>query len=312
MQGMAFRNQGFRLRFGGAALIAAAALAVSMPVIAAPSISPENAGEKRDAIREAASKHEKKEKWDAMADSLESDALILGDPITLLESVDARLKYAEAEQDVEACNQAIETTYVALDILHFYDAVSTGSASSRWLVIDPDLAGDLIGDAEAKITRAEELIEEIERGPEETEDGAAVASAPGAKPKREKKKRGPAKPGTGLIAGGAAAAAIGVAGLGVGFAGLATGASKQKEVEELMVPEMQDEVDKLDEEGKRANTMGIVGLAIGGGALAVGTALIVVGVMKRKKAGNVPASASVRVAPVFAGHTNGVAVQGRF
>ena len=282
-----------------------------MPAVAAPSISPENAGEKRDAIRDAAAKHEKKEDWEAQADSLESDALLLGDPITLLESVDARLKHAEAEQSVEACEQAIETTYVALDILHFYDAVSTESVRSRWLVIDPDLAGDLIGDAEAKITEAEELIEEIEAGPEETEDGAAVASAPG-KPKREKKQRGPAKPGTGLIAGGAAAAAIGVAGLGVGFAGLATGASKQKEVEELMVPAQQEEVDKLDEEGRRANTMGIVGLAVGGGALALGTALIVVGVMKRKKAGSVPASASVRVAPLFAGHTNGVALQGRF
>ena len=282
-----------------------------MPVVAAPSISPENAGEKRDAIREAAAKHEKKEAWDKQADSLESDALILGDPITLLESVDARLKYAEAEGDVEACEKAIETTYIALDILHFYDAVSTDSVRSRWLVIDPDLASDLIGDAEAKITEAEELIELIENPPEEDE-GGAVAAGPKKKAKREKKKRGPLKPGTGLIAGGAAAAAVGVAGLGVGFAGLATGASKQREVEDLMVPEQQDEVDKLDEEGKRANTMGIVGLAVGGGALAVGTALIVVGVLKRKKAGNVPASANVRVAPVFAGHTNGVAVQGRF
>lgn len=290
-----------------AALVAAATVALSMPAVAvaAPSISPETAGEKRDAIREAAADEDK----NAMADSLESDAKLLGDPVTMLESADARLEYAETERDVEACEKAIETTMVALDILHYYDAVSTGGATSRWLVIDPDLASGLISEAESKIEKAEELIEEIENDDLEGEDGAVAATG---KPTKTKKKRDPAKPGTGLIIAGAALTGLGVAGLGIGVAGLATGSSKQKEVLTKVVPDQQDEVDQLDEEGKRANLMGIVGMAAGGGALVIGGTLLVLGVLKRKKAGNPPASARINVTPMFSRTTNGFAVQGRF
>ncbi|MEM6993451.1 MAG: hypothetical protein AAF721_23255 [Myxococcota bacterium] len=299
----------------GAALVAAVSMSVALPatVIAAPSISPETAGEKRDAIRESAAKHGDKEDWEAMADALESNAKLIGDPVTLMESAEARMKFAEAEGDTDICEQARETTNVALDILHFYDSVSTGGARSRWKVIDPDLASGLISDAEAQLEQADECVESIENAAVEEEDGAVAAGggAKKAKKKKEKKKRGPAKPGTVLIGVGAGVAVLGLAGIGVGVAGLASGSAKQKEVEDLIVPEMQDEVDKLDEEGKRANLLGIVGMAVGGGLLLAGGALLVVGVLKRKKAGNVPAAARINVSPMI-GRSNGLAIQGRF
>lgn len=297
-----------------AALVASASIMLALPAVAvaAPSISPEKAGENRDAIRDAAAKYEKKEDWEGMADALESDAKLIGDPVTLMESADARLKYAEQESSVEACEEAMATTYVALDILHFYDAVSTGGASSRWRVIDPDLASGLIDDADAQIEKAEALIEEIENGDIEVDDDDAAAGPAEKKKKKKKKDRGPAKPGTVLIGVGSGVAVLGLAGVGVGFAGLATSISKQKEVEDKMVPAEQDEVDKLDEEGKRANIMGIVGLAAGGTVLAIGTALIVVGVIKRKKGGGSAGSARLNVSPIIGRRTNGLALQGRF
>ncbi len=303
-----------RARMTGAALLASASIAMTLPVtaVAAPSISPETAGEKRDAIRSAASKFEKKEDWEGMADALESDAKLIGDPITLMESADARMKAAVAEGDTDMCERAKETTYIALDILHFYDAVSTGGAKSRWKVIDPDLASGLISDAESQIGQADECVDEIENAAVEEEDGAVAAGpAKSKKKKKDKKKRGPAKPGTVLIGVGAGVATLGLAGLGVGFAGLATSISKQKEVETKVVPDEQDEVDQLDEEGKRANLMGIVGLVAGGVLLVGGGALIAVGAIKRKKAGAGAGSARLQISPMI-GRTKGVALQGRF
>ena len=294
-----------RVGVSGAALLTAAALAVGMPATAsaAPSISPDKAGESRDAIRESADKHG--DNHEAKADAFESDGKLLGDPISLLAAADARLAQGEAEQSVEACEAAIETTMVALDMLHFYDAVSTGSASSRWLVIEPGLASGLIGDAEAKIERAEALIEEIENGDPVAEEDTVAAAGKPAKKKRE------GKPGTGLIVAGSVLAGLGLGGVGVGFAGLGISSSKQKEVEGKSVPAEQADVDKLDEEGRRANLMGVFGLAAGGAVLVGGTALIIVGVIKRKK-GAPSAAARLHVSPVLTRHASGVSLTGRF
>lgn len=309
-----------RAQLTGTALAIATAMAVSMPAVAmaAPSISPETAGEKRDAIRESAAESEKKEDWEAMADSLESDAKQLGDPLTLMESADARLKYAAAERSVDACNQAIDTTRVALDILHFYDAVSTGGARSRWRVIDPDLASSLIEDADAQIVRAEALIEEIEEEEAEAAKGVAAVASTGPKKddenkddKKKRKKREPLKPGTALIITGAVAGGIGLAGAAVGFAGLAIGSSKDKDVKKLTPGPDQDEIDQTDQEGKNANIMAVVAIPAGGGLVVVGVALLVVGALKRKKGGGAGKAARLNAAPMI-GRTNGIAITGRF
>src|SRR5690606_14731534 len=105
--------------------------------------------------------------------------------------------------------------------------------------------------------------------------------------------------------------AVGVGGLSMVAAGTAISARRQKEVEDLMLPMDQAEVDRLDAEGSKANNIAYIGAGVAVAGLAVGIPLLVVGVMRRKK-GNPPASASVQVVPAMSRRFGGVALQGRF
>lgn len=272
-------------------------------------LDPAGAEEKRQAIRDSVAGDKEKGNWGAVAEGLEYNAGLLGDPVTFLEGADARIELARKDRDIAEAEKAIETTHVALDILYFYQDVAAGDANSNWLVIDPSEASSLIEQGEAKIAEAESLIEEIEAEQEEGEDGAAVATADA--PKKKKKKRGKAKPGTIMIATGAALTAVGVAGAGMGIAGIAISNSKQKEVEDLGPMGDPDEINRLDQEGQRANVLGFAGLAMAVVGVAVGVPLIAVGVKKRKEAGP-GASARINVAPMFGKTSNGLVVQGRF
>lgn len=273
-------------------------------------LTPDGAESKRQAIRESVAEDKEKGNWQAVAEGFEYNAGLLGDPVTMLEGADARLEAARADRDITQAEKAIETTYVALDMLHFYQDVAAGDTQSNWLVIDPSSAGDLISDAEAKISEAESLIEEIEaEQAEEDEEGPAVAAGPDKK--KKKKKRGKAKPGTILIATGAAFTGLGVAGAAMGIAGIAISNSRQREVDELGAMGDPDEINRLDEEGQRANVLGYAGLAMAVAGIAVGVPLIAVGAKKRKEAGP-GAAARIQVAPMFGRTANGMVVQGRF
>jgi uncharacterized membrane protein len=276
---------------------------------AEPGLSPEQADAKRQAIRDAAKSDLDAENYGAAADTLEENAGLLGDPVTMQEAGKARLDQARKERSIEAAEASIVTTTVALDMLHFYDSVAAGDATSRWLVIDPASASGLISEAEAQIAEAEALIEEIEA--EEAAKDAPVASA---KPKKDKKKkkRGKAKPGTGFLVGGSIATAVGAGGIGLAMAGLFQSRSAQNEVEDLGGdPANQPRIEELDEEGARANRLAYIGVGVAAAGLAIGIPLIIVGAKKRKEAG--PSSnASVRVAPMVAGRVQGVAFSGRF
>ncbi len=92
-------------------------------------------------------------------------------------------------------------------------------------------------------------------------------------------------PGTGLIAGGSAALVVGVGGLGMMGAGFALGASAQREVESLVLPQDIDRVPELDQKGSTANVLAYVGGAVGAVGIAVGATLVVLGVKKRKAGG---------------------------
>lgn len=280
---------------------------------AQPGLSPDAADAKREAIRDAAKSDLDAGNYEAAADTLEENAGLLGDPVTMSEAGKARLDQAREERSIEAAEASIVTTTVALDILHFYDAVASGSANSTWLVIDPASAGDMIGDAEAQIEEAEALIEEIEAEQAAAAAGEPVASAkPGKDEKKKKKKRGKMKPGTGFLIGGSVATAVGAAGIGLAMAGLFQSRSAQQEVEDLGGdPSNQPRIDELDEDGARANQMAYIGIGVAAAGLAIGIPLIIVGAKKRKEAG--PSSnASVRVAPMVAGRVQGVAFSGRF
>jgi fructose-specific phosphotransferase system component IIB len=273
-----------------------------------PGLSPEAAEAKRQAIRDSVASDREAGNLDAAADGLEENAALLGDPVTMKEAGAVRLEHARKERSIEAAEASIATTTVALDMLHFYDGVSAGDATSRWLVIEPSSASGLISEAEAQIAEAEALIEEIEA--EQAEDEPAVAAAD--KPKKKKKKRGKAKPGTGFLVGGSIATAVGLGGAGLAIAGLMQSKSAQDEVEGLGGdPANQPRIDELDDEGARANQLAYIGVGVAAAGLAIGIPLIIVGAKKRREAGP-SANASVRVAPMVAGRVQGLAVSGRF
>lgn len=272
-------------------------------------LTPESAEPKREAIRAAVADDVQNEKWESAADKTLSNAAQLGDPLSFRDAADYRLKQADADRDIEAAEAAIETANIALDILHYYDAVSDGEVESEWQPIEPSSASSMISDVEGIVERAESLIAEIEAEQAAADAGEGAATPDGkTKKKRERK---PGKPGTLLIALGAGFTGVGVAGVSLAIAGTVIGAGKQKEVEKLTLPQDQAEVDQLDEEGSKANNLAIIGAVVGGVGLAVGVPLIVVGVMRRKK-GSPGASAQLRVAPAVSRTFGGVALHGRF
>lgn len=276
----------------------------------APSLSPDSAEGKREAIRDAAKDDIEAENYAAAADTLAENAALLGDPVTYMEAAELHLQQADKDRDPAQCEAAIEVATIALDILHFYDAVAKGDASSSWKVIDPGDAAGMITETEAIIEKAEALIETIEEekaaaaAAAESGDGGAPAG-PVDQPKKEK------KPGTGLIVGGAVAATVGVAGVSMAIAGLVISRGKQKEVEELMRPADDDEIAAIDEEGKQANLIAFIGAGIGAVGLAVGVPLLIVGAKKRKQ-GATTAATSLRVAPALTRTSSGLSLSGRF
>lgn len=271
-----------------------------------PRLTPESAEEKRQAIRAAAQADLDTERWSSAADTLETNAAILGDPVTFLEAGEARLQLAERERSLEEAERSIATTRVALDILHFYQSVAAGETSSDWLVIDPDDASGYVARAAEQIAAAETLIETIER--EQAGDDVVADGPRSDKKKRDRVKR----PGTGMIAAGAAFTAVGVAGVTMVIAGVAIGASKQNEVEDLMPGVDDEEIDRLDDAGARANRIAFVGTGLAVVGLAVGIPLVVFGVKKRRASAGSSATARLRVTPALGPQLQGLTISGRF
>lgn len=277
-------------------------------------LTPEAAETQREQTRAAVEDDVEAQRWKDAADETERGAMELGDPIGFKESAEYRLEQAKADRDIEAANAAIETANVALDILYYYDAVDEDEVESDWRPIEPASASSLVSEVQGIVSSAEDLIEEIEAELEETGGGGGATPAGKTKKKRAK------KPGLALIAIGGAFSAIGAGGLSMVAAGSVISARKQKEVEELDLPAQQAEVDRLDEEGSRANVIAYIGAGVAVAGLAVGVPLIVVGVMRRKKGGSPPESAQLRhrsrgelrVVPAMSRSFGGVALHGRF
>lgn len=273
-------------------------------------LTPEQGEAKRDELRASVADDVEAERWEAAADATESGAEATGDPLSYKDAANYRLEQARADRDIDVAKEAIETANITLDILYFYDAVDEGEAESDYRPIEPAMASSLVSEVQGIIEQAETLIEEIEAEEAESTEGGGTAAGGKTRKKREK------KPGLALIAIGSGVSAIGLAGVSMGLAGLIISSSKQKEVEGLTLPNDQARVDQLDAEGSRANLIGWVGLGVGAAGLAIGVPLIVVGVLKRKKAGNPSASAllrhELRMVPTTSRRFGGVALHGRF
>ena len=266
-------------------------------------LTPETAEPKREAIRAAVEADVAAGRWGAAAEETANNAALLGDPLTFQEAGEYYYKQAEADRDIDAANEAIEVGRTTLDILHFYVAVDAGEAHSDWKPIDPSTASSLISDAEDLIERSEALSEEIEA---EQEDSGVAGPVDSGKKKREP------KPGIGLIAGGSVLTAVGVGGISMVAAGMVISNQKQNEVESLILPQDQAEVERLDEEGAQANLIAYIGAGVAVAGLAAGVPMIAIGARKRKRAGSGSESAKVQLVPSVSRRFSGVALHGRF
>ncbi len=225
-----------------------------------------------------------------------------GDPELFLAASELQRERAEQEGDEALALEAASLADTARDIA-LYLADERRFTATDWRPVTRERAETLADQAERAGTSARELAASIVAAREAAANDQV--EEPSESPQRQR------KPGTGLIAGGAAALTIGAGGIAMIGAGLAMGAAHQREAESLVLPAEQARLDQLDRQGAQANLISYIGIAVAGVGLATGIALVVVGVKRRKAAGS-DESASLRAAPWFDARGAGLSVGGRF
>jgi hypothetical protein len=263
-------------------------------------ITPESATSARLAVDEQGKQLVDSGAFAEAAELYWTEGVRLKDPILIVQSAETLREQAAAERSIEVARSATERIKPALDMLYF---LRDGSTAAAWQPIAPEQVSTAISRAETLITDAEALIAEIEEEQRKAAEAALVAA------EEPEKKGGPAKPGTVLIAAGAASAVVGLGFAGMGIAGLALGAKAQGEVEDPLVYE--PEHSAAEDRGKTANILAGVGLAVAGVGVGVGVALIVLGIKKRKQAGD-SGPVEAALVPVWLGQGGGLGVVGRF
>src|SRR5690606_22690432 len=225
---------------------------IEVPDGTAAILSTERAAEKRAAIREGVASDRAAKRFRKVGQSLERDAAMIGDPLTLLDAGEAWLEAARVSRDKDEALHAEELTLVALDILHFYRDVAAGKTRSRWSVVTGEEAADGTERSDAQPEAVRALIEEIENPPPAKaaarEGAASKKGSKTRKPRREKKPREPRerKPGTGMLAAGSVMTILGAGGGGLALAGLIISTQKQREVETLDAVMDAERVEQLD------------------------------------------------------------------
>ena len=297
--------------------VALATVSLSPTAFAAPSadaITPESANEARFGVEQQGKQLIDSGSPGEAAELYWTEGVRLKDPVLILDSAEALRDQAAAERSIPGAEAAIERVAPALDMLYF---LRDGAGSASWQPLAAEHLPTVITRAEALVSDAKALIAAIE---DEQRRAAEAAAAP---VEPEKSSRGPAKPGTGLIAAGSAAAVLGLGGAGLGVAGLLIGNQAQADVEDPLVYE--PEHSAAEARGQNANVLAGVGFAVAGVGVGVGVALIVLGLKKRKRAGEGPdegsgteADADVAVVPILFGDGSGrsqgggLGVVGRF
>ena len=271
----------------------------SAPVRAADPITPDSANSARFGVEQEGKQLADAGAHEQAAELYWSRGIELKDPVLLIDAAEAWRDQAAAERSTDAAQRAIDSLPLALDMLYY---LRDSAVSASWQPVAPEYVAAVIARAESVRRDAEALIAEIE-----AEREAALAP-----PEPEPEKRGPAKPGTILIAGGAAALVVGVGGLALGGAGLGIGASAQKDVEDPLVYAAEHAA--AEARGRKGNIMAGVGLAIGGVGVLAGTVLVVLGVKKRKASAGSGGDeeARTRVGPLWLGQGGGLVVSGKF
>jgi hypothetical protein len=222
----------------------------------------------------------------------------LKDPVLIVDAGESWREHARSQRSIEAAQTAIVQASVALDMLYF---LRDGATSSAWQPVAPHHLAPLIERATTVVSDAQALIGEIEAEQRRAAEGANA-------PVEQPSKRGPAKPGTGLIIGGSAALVVGLGGGGLAATGLVLGAQAQTDVEDPLVYE--PEHGDAEARGRLANVLAGVGIGVGAVGVGVGVALIVLGVKQRKQAG--PSTAEVLPMPMLGPDGGGLGLMGRF
>jgi len=255
-----------------AALPTPARAAPVLALLAGEKVSPEEAASARKSVQERAQGLRKSDAG-AAAELLSEEAGTRSDPVLYLDAADAYREAGAKERSRPDLETGIEKARIGLDILYF---LQDPRCDPDWQILDS-------GQIPAEIRRGEKIIAGAEQAIRDLEKKSDAAPVAAEEPKGPRKKA--PRDGRGLIAGGSLLTVVGVAGIGMLGAGLATGASAQKDIENLNESDLdyQSQYDDIDAKGKLGNTLTYAGAVVGAVGLAAGIALLVVGVKKRKK-----------------------------
>jgi hypothetical protein len=256
------------------------ALALGLCLVAGPALAkgldPDHAASTRAELLDAQPEDPR-----AAIDHLTRAGEELGDPELFMLAAKAALAEAERARDDALAHECVGLALIARDIaLHLGD--ERNFDATDWRPVTRERAVDLAEQAAALAAEAEQLAETIvaERAAAEAEARRAAEEAARA----EAEQRRSLRPGTGLIIGGSVALTIGAGGLGMIGAGIAIGQARQRDAEAL-APGQLAQLDELDRQGAQANAIAFAGIGVATVGIAVGTALVVVGLKKREAAG---------------------------
>jgi hypothetical protein len=258
---------------GGMRTVALALALVLIPGVAfGKGLTPEDAAAKRAELEAERSSSPR-----VAIEQLSNWGDELGDPELFLSAATLAHDEAKSSRDLELAQLAITLALTTTDIAS-YLADERNYDATDWRPVTRDRAAQILLQAQVLTDSSRELVREIE-----AERAAAEAEAERLRLAALEQPKG-LQPGTGLIIGGSVALVLAAGGLGMLGAGLATGQAHQREAESLMLPAELDRLEELDRMGATSNALAYAGGAVAGVGIAVGVALIVVGVKKRRNA----------------------------
>lgn len=260
-----------------------------------PAITPESTSSARFSVERDGQAKVASGDLQGASDLYWQQGILLKDPVLIVGAAEQLRDLAERDRSIPAAQSGLDRLVLAFDMLYF---LRDSATSSAWQPISSDQVATVLGRAERVQGELNDLIAAIEA------EEAAAAAPPPVEDDRK------AKPGTWMIAGGAAALVLGLGAAGMGAAGLAIGASAQRDVENPLVYEQDHRA--AEQRGRTGNVLAGVGFAIAGVGVIAGATLIVLGLKKRKGAAASSEESAWVPAPVWLPGGGGVGLSGRF
>jgi hypothetical protein len=230
----------------------------------------------------------------------------LGDPELFLSAATLAYDEAKSSRDLELAELAITLALTTSDISS-YLADERNYDATDWRPVTRDRAAQISLQAQVLTDSSRELVREIE-----AERAAAEAEAERLRLAAlvEPEQR---RPGTGMIVGGSLALGLGAAGIGMLTAGLVSGQALQRDANALNLPAELGQLEQLDRKGASANALAYAGGAVAGVGVAVGVALIIVGLKRRNAEPSATASGQRLLVDGWLDRNGGgLSVRGRF